>query len=996
MKLNNMRIARQLRLGLGIIMALLMLLGALAWRATDLLWLQTKTFYDHPYQIRRAIGSLDGEIESISRHMRDLFLAENGEERAAALQGIEIKKIDAQRRFSTLYGYYLGPRNDVVSLEREFAKWSALRDETLWLLRSGDSSEARRRIRPGGIQEIQAEVVRGCIQRIDRFAMNKGDQLYQAASEQKDSLNLQLVTIILVSLLLSLVISWLLLKGIKEPLNQLTNVANQFRLGNMAVRSSYSSENELGILTSAFNSMADTVERQMIINEKSAKLVGVMLREIEARAFCREFLKALLDSTSSQIGAIYFLNPQKSEFDHFESIGLGGEKRGSFSAALHEGEFGRALASRQMERITEISEDTCFELFAVSGKFKPREIITIPIFAGEEAVAMVSLASLNSYHKESIQLIESVLSTLTARMNGVLAFRHIQELADRLQQQNRELEAQKQELAAQTEELTEMNTELEMQKRQLDEASRLKSAFLSTMSHELRTPLNSVIALSAVLSRRLAGAIPEDELSYLEVIERNGKNLLLLINDILDLSRIESGYEEINLGKLSFRELVEEVVAMIEPQAQERKIALINRVDEYLPMVTSDPDKCRHILQNLVSNAVKFTEVGTVEIAASQVDGEIHLTILDTGIGIAADQLAHIFEEFRQADDSASRKYGGTGLGLAIARKYAALLHGSITVKSRPGDGSLFTFILPINLSIPGVEVNGEVASSDDTDRAATWQSQLTYQGQWILIVDDSEPAVIQMTDILTSQGYNVRVARNGHDALDLIEQYQPDGVILDIMMPQMDGFEVLRQIRTTESSARLPVLMLTAKHVTREELSFLKGNHIHQLIQKGDVSRSELLAAVARMVAPPSEPSSEQSTTHIRKKDLRSHRKRPTILVVEDNIDNLQTMRALLQDSGTVIEAADGRMGLELAMQQIPDIILMDLALPVMDGFSALTAIRAEESLSHIPVVAVTASAMKGDREKILAHGFDGYISKPIDAKLLQGILEEVLHGSR
>jgi CheY-like chemotaxis protein len=206
-----------------------------------------------------------------------------------------------------------------------------------------------------------------------------------------------------------------------------------------------------------------------------------------------------------------------------------------------------------------------------------------------------------------------------------------------------------------------------------------------------------------------------------------------------------------------------------------------------------------------------------------------------------------------------------------------------------------------------------------------------------------------------------------------------------------MDGFEVLRQIRGAANSALLPVLILTAKHVTREELSFLKGNHIYQLIQKGDIGRSELLAAVARMVVPPGESPAPPTRSRARK----PRHNPPVILVLEDNIDNLLTMRALLQESYTLIEAMDGREGIEQARQHVPDLILSDLAMSFMDGFAVLAAIREDEALRDIPVMAVTASAMKGNREEILSRGFDGYLSKPVDEELLRKTVCEVLHGN-
>ena len=267
-----------------------------------------------------------------------------------------------------------------------------------------------------------------------------------------------------------------------------------------------------------------------------------------------------------------------------------------------------------------------------------------------------------------------------------------------------------------------------------------------------------------------------------------------------------------------------------------------------------------------------------------------------------------------------------------------------------------------------------------------------------LLLVEDSEPAVIQITDILTEQGYQVQVARNGQEALDQIEQTVPDAMILDLMMPGVDGFQVLRSVRSANKTALLPVLILTAKHITREELSFLKGNHIQQLIQKGDISKAALLAAVAGMVsadAPPGPPSSLDTPAAPPRRPPPRPSGVPVILAVEDNADNLKTLRALLQETATLLEASSGQTGLELARARKPHLILLDIALPVMDGFQTLDALRQEETLRHIPVIALTARAMKGDREQILARGFDGYVSKPLDEQTLKDAIRTLLHGA-
>ena len=987
MNLRDIQISTQLRLGLGLIVAFGLLIGALAWRETNLLWLGTKTMYDHPLQVRRAVGSLEEDSQALSRYLRDLFLAQNDQEASTALEGIEIHKVDAKRQLEILFDRYLGPQSDIIDLQDAFIKRDATRAETIRLLQEGRVAEATARHKPGGVGYAQTEEIKDHLRTIDDFAQNKANQLYHDAHELNGSLALQLAILVTATLLLSLAISYVLLRVINDPLRQITAAAEHFREGKLDARSGYASANEFGTLSATFDALADTIQTDLGVKESVTLLADIMAQKTELRAFCHALLVALIEQTGSQIGAIYLQNLQKGEFECFESIGLAAGGRASFSVATPEGEFGAALATGQMQRITDIPEDTRFTFAAVSGGFTPREIITIPLLSDRGVTAVLSLASLRSYDASAIRFLEDILSTLTARMNGVLAFQHIREQAQQLELQNRELEVQSKELVAQANELTEQNTELEMQKKQLDDANRLKSTFLSNMSHELRTPLNSVIALSGVLNRRLAKMIPEEEYSYLEVIERNGRHLLALINDVLDLSRIESGREELSLQRFSMRALVAEIVDIIEPQARQKNLALLNQVGEDLPPISSDPDKCRHILQNLIANAVKFTDTGTVEVSAQQAGGELHVTVRDTGIGIAAEKLPTIFDEFRQVDDSAARKYGGTGLGLSIAKKYAALLQGTITVESRPGQGSTFTLHLPLTLAT--TEPAPPVAPC--YQGAATGGPPTPGHGKCILLVEDNDPAVIQMTDILSAQGYQIQVAHNGREALTQIEQALPDAVILDLMMPDMDGFEVLQAIRNNEKSAHLPVLILTARHVTREELSFLNGNDIHQLIQKGAVSKSELLAAIAQMVSSPPVETAKPERKTVRKPISG----RPVILVVEDNPDNMTTVRVLLQATCTLLEATDGRAGIEQARKHKPDLILMDLALPVMDGFAALAAIRKDEALRHIPVVAVTANAMKGDREEVLARGFDGYISKPIDAELLRKTIQELLHES-
>jgi len=1016
---KNLTIGMQLGIGLGIVLALVVLLGVVVVIQEASMWEETAGLYEHPLQVRRAIGELNADILMMHNGMKDVVLADNDHEIAENLQLIDTKEADAYKQFDILYSLYLGPRSDIDITYNDFVQWKSNRDETIRLVRAGNVTEAEKRIKSTGTGGAHVDKMLSDIGTISDFSKQRGDKFYADAQQHQEDLKIQLAILLSLILLLILGVSYFLLKKIRDPLRELTSVTEEYRRGRKDARSRYVSTDEIGVLAASFNGLADVVQSELQGKENAARIADVMLREEELPSFCRELLAVLLTFTGSQVGAVYLLNPEKSGFVLFESVGLQDSRKVSFSVMGREGEFGAALSTRQIQHIKEIPEDTRFIFSTVIGDIKPREILTIPVVSGQDIVAMISLASVRPYSATAIRLVRDSWGILTARFNGVLAFKKIQDFSGILEQQNSELTEKSRELAQQAEvmreqnaemavqaevmreqnaEMTvqanvmrEQNTELELQKKQLDDANRLKSVFLSNMSHELRTPLNSVIALSGVLNRRLSGKIPEEEYSYLDVIERNGRHLLSLINDILDLSRIEAGREEISLSHFPVKELVSAVVAMIEPQATGKHLTLNNRVSETLPPITSDLTKCQHILQNIVANAVKFTSEGSVDITAAVAGDEILITVTDTGIGIDEESLRYIFDEFRQADERIARNYGGSGLGLSIARKYARMLNGSIDVQSTKGSGSVFTLRLPLTLSLnPLKDTPGEIPEYSVPARAGDQPSLTQGKEQTILVVEDSEPAVIQIKDILTGQGYKVQVARNGKEALEQIDLELPDAMILDLMMPEVDGFMVLKQIRANEKTAQIPVLILTAKHITRDELRVLKGNHIHQLIQKGDVSRSGILAAVSAMVLVPRD--QELPVEEIPARPIML--KRPTILVVEDNPDDMVTVRALLKDRYTVIEATNGRSGIEHVRARTPDLILMDLSMPIMDGFTMLDAIRREEHLKRIPVIAVTARAMKGDREEILSYGFNAYLSKPVDGGLLEQTIHEVLYG--
>jgi signal transduction histidine kinase/CheY-like chemotaxis protein/HAMP domain-containing protein len=790
-------------------------------------------------------------------------------------------------------------------------------------------------------------------------------------------------------LLFSLAIYYWLVRSIRRPLAELSRTSSKLQSGDLSARSRVNANNEFGELSISLNSMAASLQNSVQINTMVNEFTQKILLGADPKGYFSELLCALAQLTHSQLAAIYLINDTRTSFELHDSLGGDVSLPSSFSALKAEGEFGIAVKTGAIQRVGGNSATNKLQFKAVSGTILANEIITVPLVSGGEVFAILSLATIEHYHDFTIEFLNRVSSTISAHTTSMITFKKLQEYSRLLSEQNTELETQKSALVSQSSELQQQNVELQIQKEQLNEVSRLKTSFLSNMSHELRTPLNSVIALSGVLHRRLTNLIPDDEYSYIQVIERNGKHLLALINDILDISRIEAGREEIILSRFNVCEQINDVVQMIKPQADAKSIELKVAKGACEVSIESDAYKFKHIVQNLLSNAVKFTEAGWIEIVVAIDNQYIHIQVMDSGIGISKKQLPHIFDEFRQADSSTSRKYGGTGLGLAIARKYAQILGGSLKAESEEQKGSVFILTLPLNLPLNQTLHN---AIRNETLQISQNTAQpirdFSKQKPIVLLIEDSEPAIVQIKDVLLDMDFEIQAFDNGLDALNWSLNNKVDAVILDLMMPNMDGFEILAKLRAADFTQTVPVLILTAKHITPDELRFLKGNHIFQLIQKGDVNRNELRSTIQKMVYV-TQPSAEHHPV-----DKPSNSGRPLLLVVEDNLDNLLTVNALLAESYDVIEAYNGLDAVHKARTHQPNLILMDIALPVMDGVEAFKAIRKDPFSQHIPVIALTASALISDRELILAHGFDAYIAKPIDVDPFYKTINAILYG--
>jgi CheY-like chemotaxis protein len=360
-------------------------------------------------------------------------------------------------------------------------------------------------------------------------------------------------------------------------------------------------------------------------------------------------------------------------------------------------------------------------------------------------------------------------------------------------------------------------------------------------------------------------------------------------------------------------------------------------------------------------------------------------------LGYRADSLDNIFDEFRQIDGTTTRRFEGTGLGLTIAKRSALLLGGDIIVESKENEGSTFTIVLPIEL--PDVDVNV-------VERNILSPLPIAKKDEYrLLIVEDQESIRIQLATLLKQKGIKFDIAIGGREAIEYCNKSRPDGIILDLMMPGIDGFQVLESIRSKPETKTIPVLILTAKELTKSDLNRLSTNNIQQLVQKGDIDLEKFITKINLLLNLEGDLVEKTNEKPIISKPKKI--KKPTttkggtqkILIVEDNPDNMISLKAVLPVEYTTLEATDGMMGLKMIKKHKPDLVLLDIMLPKLDGMSVIKKVLEDDSLKEISIIAITANAMKGDKEKLLKAGFDDYISKPINVEELIKKIEKLLN---
>jgi CheY-like chemotaxis protein/signal transduction histidine kinase/HAMP domain-containing protein len=620
-------------------------------------------------------------------------------------------------------------------------------------------------------------------------------------------------------------------------------------------------------------------------------------------------------------------------------------------------------------------------------KAVPRNVVVLPVLFENQVKAVIELASLSEFTALQMMFLEQltinigiVVNSIEATMQTEGLLKQSQQLAAELQTQQRELQQTNEQLEQKAQQLAERNVEVERKNQEIEQArraleekatelaltSKYKSEFLANMSHELRTPLNSILILGQQLADNPGGNLSHKQVEFARTIHGAGTDLLNLISDILDLSKIESGTVTVDAEEIAFAGLLDMVARPFRHEAETRQLSFEVNLDPALGRsIVTDSKRLQQVLKNLLSNAFKFTTQGGVRLSVSAAQGgwspehpvlkqaptAVAFEVSDTGIGIAQDKQKVIFEAFMQADASTSRKYGGTGLGLAISRELSNLLGGEIHLRSSPNVGSTFTLYLPLKYAGPAAGPRPSAPAPAQTTHGTAPERPLEQipddrleiqPGDSILLIVEDDPHYARiMVNLAREKGFKVLVTMRGADALDLAKQYQPTAVSLDVFLPDMLGWTVLSQLKQNPLTRHIPVQIITL-----------------------DEDRQHGMARGAfSFVSKPTSPEGVEAALARIKEYARPRRKR--LLVVEDDRAEQMTIAELLgHDDIEIVAAGTGSEALNVLRQEPCDCVVLDLRLPDMSGFEVLEALRADATLADVPVVVFTGRELSAEED--------------------------------
>ncbi|MCQ1551329.1 MAG: response regulator [Candidatus Accumulibacter phosphatis] len=783
-------------------------------------------------------------------------------------------------------------------------------------------------------------------------------------------------------------------------------------------------QDEIGDMAKAaesFRKMSEAVARDRWIHENVATLTTAVSQE-ETLADVADTLLGHLRRQLDVPVATLFLRDADGHYRRAGAQGLARRSQSQDRFAPGESLVGQCARDGQAVILAPVGGGLMMIATGLA-EFPPDELVLYPITHQNQTLAVVELAATRrlspdehaflaalvgplGLHLANIEAAERNLALLDeSRQQAKLLGQQKAELADRnsemlalsdemraqsdeLKAQNATLRGTQEELRVRQEELAEKNRRLEAQGRQLElgrseaetrarelaQANRYKSQFLANMSHELRTPLNSILILAKHLAENATGHLDDDEVESASVIHESGSQLLSLINDILDLSRIEAGKVEMLIRDFPVSEILLYLRRLFEPLAAKKSIAFSIEVEATaVPMIHSDRRLLTQILTNLLSNAIKFTDRGSVRLVLCAEDRGLRFDIIDSGIGIAADQIERIFNAFQQVDGSSARKYGGSGLGLAISRQLVALLGGRIDIESTPGSGSRFSVHLPDIVSC-GSSPPVPAAPAAPAAPAVAARPATADRHTLILVVEDDGHLVMLVTRLIETLGYAVLAVNSGEKALELIAAERPAGVLLDLGLPGIPGLEVLRRMKSNPDSADIPVYIISGAADTGEAAALGAAGYIRK-----PITRDAVLAALRDMLDRSPVPAAQSA-------------RQRQVLLIEDDQASSQAVRVLFKETNIELsQVHNGSDGLAAIAATRYDAVILDLMLPDMSGFEWLE--QAAATPQPPPVVVYSARDLD-DAELLRLHAHaDAVISKGrLNGQASSRLREEVL----
>ena len=755
------------------------------------------------------------------------------------------------------------------------------------------------------------------------------------AGNLRSSIKNILITVGIAGVLLSLILTFVFTQKIRSQLTLLSNATELTKQGNFKNKIAIKSNDEIGQLASAFNNMLDELDKHdRAINEYSDFLT-LINRNASLKEIADAALNKIIKTCGFSVGAIYAT--KDNSITLIRSYGIKGK-----TAAEDFEFFESAIKNREMFELNFEKNFPTLSSGIISLEIK--HMLVIPIIFNNEVIALLELGGLDKPSVEVKNYLSKIQEQLAIGLTNAFAFVQLENLVVELKLLNEEYQKQNQQVKQQNESLVKLHDqlkdkarELEIQKLRAEESTKLKSQFLASMSHELRTPMNSVLGLTELILEE-ASSLNSKTKERLEIVHRSGKRLMSLINDILDLSKIEAGKMDLKQDNVLLEDIIFDVEASIKPLIVKKHLELkIMRKTSTNVFISTDRGKVTQVLINLLGNAIKFTDQGFVELHVdASGENQLRFDVIDSGIGISVEDQKIIFEEFRQLDGSTTRKYSGTGLGLSICKKIAEMLDGFLKVESQLNKGSVFSFIIPLKVS----------SDTKLETRSVNVETLRKNRKNPILVIDDDADIRLTIGQYLESRGYNVAYADNGANGVNLAKELQPFAITLDLLLPNKDGWTVLKELKDDPATKDIPVILVSI--IGDKNLGYGLGAFEYFI---KPISHNELLSAFTKL------------ENYARKKIEK------IVLIDDDEFEFERFKTALLNDGVSVHFIKDSRFAVNKIVDIQPDLIVLDLLMPGIDGITLSHELRNNAKTKHIPIIISTAKDLNDEEKNSLQH---------------------------